>query len=78
MHTIEYAMPYVYILFVFIHMVPLTSKLTLTCGNTRVFLYFCQVTQTKLSCDTRVNLHVEHVSSISCATRDPSSCAAQL
>ena len=59
-------------------MVPLMSKLTLACGNMRVFLYFCRVTQTELACDTRVNFRVEHVSSISCATRDPSSCAAQL
>ena len=55
--------------------VQLTSKLTLACGNTRVF-YFCQVTQSELACDKRVNFHVEHASSISCAARDPSSCAA--
>ena len=59
-------------------MVQLISKLTLMCGNTRVFLYFCLVTQTKLACDTRVIFHVEHASSISCAARDPSSCAARL
>ena len=56
--------------------VPLKSKLTLVCGNTRVFLYFCQVTQSELTCDARVNFRVEHASSILCATRDPSSCAA--
>ena len=55
--------------------VQLTSKLTLACGNTRVF-YFCQVTQSELACDTRVNFRVEHASSISYAARDPSSCAA--
>ena len=56
--------------------VPLTSKLTLTCGNTHVLLYFCQVTWSELSCDTRVNFHVEHASSISWTTQDPSLCAA--
>ena len=58
--------------------VQLISKLTLMCGNTCVFLYFCQVTRTKLTCDTRVIIHVEHASSISCAALDPSSCAARL
>ena len=48
--------------------VPLMSKLTLACDNTRVFLYFCRVTWTKLACDSRVNFRVEHASSISCAT----------
>ena len=46
------------------HTVPLTSKLTLTCGNMCVFLYFCRVTQSELACDTRVNLCVEHASSL--------------
>ena len=61
-----------------LHTVQLTSKLTLACGNTRVVFYFCRVTRTKLVCDTRVDFRVEHVSSILCTTRDPSSCAAQL
>ena len=55
--------------------VPLMSKLTL---NTRVFLYFRRVTQSKLVCDTRVNFCVEHASYILCAARDPSLCAARL
>ena len=57
--------------------VQLTSKLTLACEDTRVFS-FCQVTQSELVCDTRVNFCVEHVSYISCAARDSSSCAARL
>ena len=40
-------------------MVQLTSKLTLMCGNTQVFFYFCQTTQSELTCDTRVNFCVE-------------------
>ena len=56
----------------------LMSKLILMCGNMRVFLYFCRVTQSELACDTRVNFHVEHASSISCTAQDPSLCAAQL
>ena len=47
-----------------VSMVPLTSKLTLPCGNTRVFLCFCRVTQSEHACDTRVNVCVEHASSI--------------
>ena len=58
------------------HTVQLISKLTLACGNTCVVLYFCRVTRTKLACDTRVIFCAEHASSISCAARDPSSCAA--
>ena len=58
--------------------VQLISKLTLVCSSTRVFLYFCRVTRTKLGYDTRVIFHVEHASSISCTARDPSSCAARL
>ena len=57
-------------------MVQLTSKLTLAFGDARVFFYFCQVTRSKLACDMRVNFRVEHASYISCAARDPSSCAA--
>ena len=64
-----------YVIRMYIHMVLLTSKLILMC-NTHVFLYFCRVTRSELACDTRVNFRVEHASSISCATRDPSSCAA--
>ena len=60
------------------HTVQLISKLTLACGNTRVFLYFCPVTQTELACDMRVIFHVEHASSISCAAQDPPLCAARL
>ena len=70
---------YGYWCFIFhIVMVPPTSKLTLACSNMSVFLYFCRGTRTELAYDTRVNFHVEHVSYISCATRDPSLCAAQL
>ena len=58
--------------------VQLISKLTLACSNTNVFLYFCRVTRTKLACDTRVIFRVEHTSSILCAVRDTSSCAARL
>ena len=61
----------------FVTMVQLTSKLTLAYGNMRVF-YFCQVTQCKFVCDTRVNFRVEHASYILCAARDPSSCATRL
>ena len=61
-----------------LHTVQLISKLTLMCSNTRVFLYFCCVTWTKLACDTRVIFRVEHASFISCAAQDPSSCAARL
>ena len=64
--------------YVMVSMVLLTSKLTLVCGNMCVFLYFCRVTRSELTCDTRVNFHVEYASSISCSTRDPSSCAALL
>ena len=46
------------------YMVPLTSKLMLAFSNMRVFLYFCRGTRTELVYDTRVNFHVEHVSSI--------------
>ena len=45
-------------------------------SDMRVF-YICQVTQSKLACDTRVNFRVEHASYISCVARDPSLCAAQ-
>ena len=58
--------------------VQLISKLTLAYGNMRVFRYFCRVTRTELACDTRVIFRVEHASPISCAARDPSSCAARL
>ena len=47
--------------------VQLISKMTLVCGNTHAFLYFCHVTRTKLTCDMRVIFRVEHASSISCA-----------
>ena len=59
-------------------MVPFMSKLTLACINMRVFLYFCRGTQYKLAFDMRVNFRVEHASSMSCAARDPSLCAARL
>ena len=58
--------------------VQLISKLTLACGNTRVFLYFCGVTRAELMCDMRVIFRAEHASSILCAARDLSLCAAQL
>ena len=61
-----------------LYTVQLISKLTLACGNTHVFLYFCRVTRTELTCDTRVIFCVEHASSISYAARDSSSCAARL
>ena len=48
----------------YIHTVQLTSKLTLACGNTSVFFYFCRVIQSELACDMRVNFRVEHVSYI--------------
>ena len=60
------------------HTVQLISKLTLACSSTRVFLYFCQVTWTKLTFDLRFIFCIEHASSVSCAARDPSSCAARL
>ena len=44
--------------------VQLASKLTLACDNMRVFFYFWQVTQSELTCDTRVNFRVEHASYI--------------
>ena len=58
-------------------MVQLMSKLTLACEDTRVFLYFCRVTQSELTCDTMVNFRVEHTSYISCTAQDPSLCAAR-
>ena len=60
------------------HTVQLMSRLTLTCEDIHVFLYFCRVTQSELTCDTRVNFRVENASYISCTARDPSSYAARL
>ena len=54
------------VLLVLLTMVQLISKLTLACSNTRVFLYICRITRTKLACDMRVIFRVEHASSILC------------
>ena len=56
--------------YTYIRIIQLTSKLTLVCSNMHVFFYFCQVTQSELACDTRVNLHVDNASSVSCAAWD--------
>ena len=46
--------------------VQLTSRLTIACEDTYVLFYFCRVTQSDLTCDTRVNFPVEHASYILC------------